>query len=773
MSHQFVVKRSGLVEPLKLDKITNRIRKLCYGLNDEIIDPVKITMQVIAKIYPGIKTEQIDVFSADIAACMAFKHQDFMTLASRIAVDNIHKKIDSRFSVVIKNLYKCGLATREFFELTDKHAVILNETIDHQADFLIPYAGLKALEKEILINYDNSIMERPQHMFLRVALTIHTEDIKEVQKTYHLLSQQYYTHASSVMRYAGTDKSQLFSYFTTNVADDSVEAIYETLKNCAILSRQNTKTGLSFHSVRANNTDVVKPVKNLVATLQVFSDMMKHVNLQQANAESCAGAYIEPWHADIFEYLNLSADQGSNMHYAIWCPDLFFQRAENDSFWSLMCPSKCPNLNTNYGQNFEDLYKFYEKQNMFVKQVKALDLLYKICETQIKTGGPSILFKDTCNMKSNQKNAGVIQGGGFCADIIEYNSAKETSACSLASIAVNKFVCSKVMFDMTYNEYKTQYYYNYTKLHETTKSVVKNINKIIDFHSFLPNKLFNNKNKSMALGIHGLADTFAIMQLPYDSESARKLNKHVAETIYHAALEASCELAAIDNPYESYNESPASLGMLQYDMHNIQPSTLWNWSALKKIITQFGLRNSQLIAYLPASTCAKHIGCNTSFEPFMSNINTLQTSTGCVQYLNEHLVKVLIDLNLYNLEVIYKIYNSGGSVQNLQELPDSIKSVYKTVWELDNKIMVDMAADRAPFICHSQSLDLFMSNASVFELINIHQYSWKKGLKTSMYHLHRKPDTSHNNQTCLINKNSYDDTVSTPYCAIGCFNCAH
>ncbi|QEI03707.1 RR1 [Rachiplusia nu nucleopolyhedrovirus] len=784
-THQYVVKRSGLVESLKLDKITTRVRKLCENLNLEYIDPVEITMRVIGGLYPGVTTEQIDIHSADVAASMTYKHSDYAILAGRIAVNNLYKKVEANYSDVCKNLYRLGLITKCFYDLSQKYAKDLDAMLNHKADMNLKYFGFKTLEKGYLLQHKGEIQERPQHMYMRVALFIHGDDIEAVRKTYELLSENYFTHASPTMFAAGTHIPQLSSCFVLGVPRDSIEAIYGTLKDCAQISKCGGGIGINFHNVRARGSPISSTSGasgGLTPALRVFNNMVKHVD-QGGKRKGALCAYIEPWHADIFEFLDLKRNMGvednkaRDLHYAIWCPNLFFKRFEDDDVWSLMCPSECPDLNTSYGVKFEELYNFYEKRGKYIRQIKARDLLKKICEIQIETGGPFMLLKDNCNMKSNQQNLGTIQNSNLCAEIIEYHDADETAVCNLASIAVNKCVREDVIFDMTFNEYKSVYWYDYNKLHEIAKVVTENLNKIIDINYYPLDsaQASNFKHRPVGLGIQGLADVFAMMRVPYDSECAQKVNRYIAETIYHGALEASCELAEKFGPYESYEGSPASQGILQYDMWGVQPTDLWDWSLLKTKIAKHGLRNSQLVAYMPTATTAQILGNNESFEPFTSNLYIRRVLAGEFQVVNEHLVRALVELDLYTPDIINKIMKHRGSVQDIEEIPDNIKAVFKTAWEIKVRTTMDMAAERGAFICQSQSFNVFLAKPTYQVLSTIHRYAWKKGLKTGMYYLRTQPAAEVNQFTVAKindddNKNS-DDIMTANYCAVGCSSC--
>ncbi len=781
--HHYVIKRNGLEEPLKLDKITARIKKLCYGLNIEYIDPVEVTMRVVGDIYPGVTTEQLDQHTADVAASMIYKHYDYSVLAARIAVDNIHKKVDARFSAVAKNLYEKNLVSKDYYELSQKYANELNAMLNHQADLQFKYFGIKTLENGYLLRYNNQIMERPQQMLLRIALAIHGEEIEDVRESYCLMSEQYFTHASPTMFAAGTNSPQLSSCFVLGVSQDSIDSIYGTLKDCAKISKYIGGVGINLHNIRGRGRpiNITNGTANgLAPTLRVFNHMVKHVD-QGGKRKGALAAYIEPWHMDIFEFLDLKRNMGvednkaRDLHYALWVPNLFYQRLEEDGIWSLMCPSECPGLNTSYCEDFDKLYTYYEEQGKFVRQIMARELQRRICEIQIETGEPYMLLKDHCNMKSNQKNIGVIQNSNLCAEIIQYHDANETAVCNLASIAVNKCVYKEVIYDMTYHEYKAHYYYDYNKLHKIAKVVTKNLNRVVDinYYPLKSAEVSNKKHRSVGLGIQGLADVFAMMQLPYESESAQKVNRYIAETIYHGALEASCELAAKYGPYETYVGSPASQGILQYDMWAVKPTDLWDWTELKKNIAQYGLRNSQLVAYMPTATTAQILGNNESFEPFTSNLYVRRVLAGEFQVVNEHLVRSLIELNLYSPQIINEIIKNRGSVQNIEVIPDNIKAIYKTAWEIKVKTTMDMAADRGAFICQSQSFNIFLANPSYSMLTTIHRYAWKIGLKTGMYYLRTQPAADVNQFTVNNNNEHAAVTAMTDnaYCAIGCAGC--
>ncbi|AXS67792.1 rr1 [Cryptophlebia peltastica nucleopolyhedrovirus] len=729
----FVVKRNGRKQPVLMDKITKRLEKLCFGLN---IKAVLVAMEVVNFIYENVTTEELDMQAAKVAANKSYLHNDYALLAGRIMISNLSKKIKSDFSEVIERLYKYKLVTKFLYDVVCANKKVLNECILYENDYDYKYFGFKTLENGYLFKIDEQTAELPQQMLMRVSLGIHGDNIEDAIETYKLLSEKKFIHASPTLFAAGTNLPQLSSCFLVSMKEDSIAGIYNTLTTCALISKHGGGIGLNVHEIRARNS----PIKatngtssGLESMLRVFNNMVRHVD-QGGKRKGAMAIYLEPWHADIYDFLNLKRNMGAedkkarDLLYALWVPDLFMKRVENGEMWSLMCPDACKGLDRIYGKEFEELYSRYESEKKYVKQVNARDLFRFIIETQVETGTPYMLYKDACNGKSNQKNLGTIKCSNLCAEIVQFNSGDETGVCNLASISVNKFVCDNFEYD-------------FKSLKKVTKVIVKNLNKIIDVNFYPVNcaRDSNFKHRPIGVGIQGLADTFVMLRLPYESDKAKLLNKQIAETIYYAALEASCELAKTDGPYSSYKGSPASEGLLQYDLWNVTPTKLWDWKVLKENIKLYGLRNSLLVAYMPTATTAQILGNNESFEPFTNNLYVRRVLAGDFQVVNQYLVDDLLRLNLYNDNMLNKIIANNGSIQAIEGIPADIKELYKTVWEMKQKNLIDMAADRAAFIDQSQSFNVFVANPTYSLMTSIHTYAWKKGLKTGMYYLRTKP----------------------------------
>ncbi|AUV65415.1 RR1 [Alphabaculovirus myunipunctae] len=733
----YVVKRNGEREALELDQITRRIRGLCFGLNEAFIDPAAVTVSVVRNITTGITTEQLDIETAKVAASMAVQHHDYELLAGRLLVDNMHKNVDESFVRVVERLYAHNLVSKSFYVDAIKCGDELEAIIDHKLDFDYRYFGYLTLENGYLLKIGDRVAERPQHMLMRVALAIHgADDVPSAIETYRMMSRKLFTHASPTMFAAGTLKQQLCSCFLLTVKRDSIEGIYSTLADCATISKYGGGIGVNVHKVRAHGS----PIRSTNGTasgvepmIRVFNNMVRHVD-QGGKRKGALAVYIEPWHADIFKVLDLKRNMGAedckarDLMYALWVPDLFMKRVAERGMWSLMCPNECPGLDESYGDEFEKLYCDYEARGRYRRQIEALQLHRYIVETQVETGSPYMLYKDHCNRKSNQKNIGIIKCSNLCAEIVQYSDADETAVCNLASIAVNKCVVDGV--------------FDFAQLRKTTGVVVRNLNKIIDINHYplASAEASNRRHRPIGVGIQGLADAFVMLRLPFESDGARLLNRQIAETLYYAALEASCELAAKDGPYSSYANSPASRGILQYDMwKNAAPTDLWDWDELKRRISMYGLRNSLLIAYMPTATTAQILGNNESFEPFTNNVLLRRVLAGEFQVINRYLIDDLIRLGLYDERMRQTIVAYKGSVQNIDEIPDDIKALYKTVWEMKNKRLLDMAADRAAFIDQSQSLNIFVESPNYSIMSSVHDYGWRLGLKTGMYYLRTKP----------------------------------
>lgn len=761
-SNMFVVKRDGREEECHFDKITSRIKKLCFGdMNMKYVSPYAITLKVIQGMYSGITTVELDTLAAEIAASMTTKHVDYGRLAARIAISNLHKETKKKFSDTITDLYEyinpeinkhCPMVSEETYKIVQANKEKLDGAIVYSRDFEYNYFGFKTLERSYLLRINGNPAERPQQMLMRVAVGIHGEDIESAIETYNMMSEKWFTHASPTLFNAGTKRPQMSSCFLLAMKDDSIEGIFNTLSQCAVISKWAGGIGLHTHCIRASGSYIAGTnghSNGLVPMLRVFNNAARYVDQGGNKRPGSIAVYLEPWHADILDFLDLKKNTGKeeqrarDLFYALWVCDLFMKRVETKDTWSLMCPHECPRLSDTYGEEFEELYTSYEKQGKFRKQMSAQKLWYAILESQIETGTPYMLYKDSCNKKSNQQNLGVIKCSNLCTEIVEYTDKDEIAVCNLASIAVNKFVITKRETISTPNGDKIQKSgtFNFEKLKEIAKIITKNLNKVID-KNFYPCQEARNSNmrhRPIGIGIQGLADAFILMRYPYESEEAADLNRKIFETIYYGALEASCELAERDGPYSTYEGCPVSKGILQYDMWNVTPSNLWDWSALKEKIAKHGVRNSLLLAPMPTASTAQILGNNESFEPFTSNIYSRRVLSGEFQVVNKHLLQDLTDLDLWNDDMKNTLIAHNGSVQNIDEIPADIKSLYKTSWEIKMKSMINMAADRGAYIDQSQSFNVFVAEPNFAKLTAIHFYGWKKGLKTGMYYLRTKP----------------------------------
>jgi ribonucleoside-diphosphate reductase alpha subunit len=738
-----VLKRDGHRESVKFDKITARIEKLCYGLDPKFINPVEVAMKVINGLYDGVSTQELDNLAAEIAASMTTKHPDFAKLAARIAVSNLHKVTSKSFSNTMKRLYtyvdpKTGqnapLISKETWKVIHENAAELDDAIIYDRDFSYDYFGFKTLERSYLMKVDGKVVERPQHLLMRVAVGIHGEDIAAAIETYNLLSEKWFTHATPTLFNAGTPKPQLSSCFLLTMKDDSIDGIYDTLKQTAKISQSAGGIGLSIHNVRAKGSYIKGTggtSNGIVPMLRNFDMTARYVDQGGGKRKGSFAIYLEPWHADIFEFLELKKNHGKeemrarDLFYAMWIPDLFMKRIENNESWSLFCPNEAPGLADCYGEEFERLYEKYEKEGKARKQIKAQDLWFEILEAQIETGTPYMLYKDAANKKSNQKNLGTIKSSNLCTEIMEYTSPDEVAVCNLASIALPKFVTEDGKFD-------------HQKLYEITKVVTRNLNKVIDVNYYpVPEARYSNmRHRPIGIGVQGLADAFILLRMPFDSEEARGLNTDIHETIYFAAMETSMELAKVNGAYETFKGSPVSKGIFQFDMWGVTPASgRWDWDNLKKEVKQNGVRNSLLLAPMPTASTSQILGNNECFEPYTSNIYTRRTLSGEFIIANKHLMKDLISLGLWSENMRQKLISTNGSVQPIPEIPQSIKDIYKTVWEISQKSIIDMSADRGAYICQSQSLNIHLTDPNFGKLTSMHFYAWKKGLKTGMYYL--------------------------------------
>lgn len=742
----YVFKRDGRKEEVHLDKITSRIQKLCYGLNMDFVDPVAITLKVINGLYSGVKTQELDNLAAETAAMMTTSHADYAILAARLAVSNLHKETKKAFSEVINDMYTMisddtklptPLISDFHHKIIMENADRLNSTIIYDRDFNYNYFGFKTLERSYLLKINGKIAERPQHMLMRVAVGIHGEDIDAAIETYNYLSEKYFTHASPTLFAAATRRPQLSSCFLLTMASDSIDGIFDTVTQCAKISKCAGGIGVNVHCIRAKGTKIAgtNGISNgLVPMLRVFNNVARYVDQGGNKRPGAFAIYLEPWHADIFEFLDLKKNTGKEEHrardlfYALWIPDLFMKRVEANGDWSLMCPHQCPGLFDTWGEEFEALYEKYEKEGRAKRTVKAQSLWFAIIESQVETGTPYMLYKDACNRKSNQQNLGTIHCSNLCTEIVEYSSKDEIAVCNLASIALNKFV----------NDDRT---YDFKKLKEVTKIVTRNLNKIIDVNHYpLPEaKVSNMRHRPIGIGVQGLADAFILLRYPYESDEARLLNQQIFETIYYGALESSCEIAEKEGPYETYEGSPVSKGILQYDMWDKKPTDLWDWSVLKEKIKNHGIRNSLLVAPMPTASTAQILGNNESFEPYTSNIYNRRVLSGEFQVVNHHLLKDLTELDLWDENMKHEIIANRGSIQNIERIPKEIRDLYKTVWEISVRTSIQMAADRGAFIDQSQSFNIHVAEPNYGKLTSIHFYGWKMGLKTGMYYLRTKP----------------------------------
>lgn len=741
----YVYKRDGRKEPVRFDKITARLQRLCYGLDTDHVDAVAITQRVISGVYQGVNTIELDNLAAETAAYMTTIHPDYAILAARIAVSNLHKQTTKQYSQVSKELYeyinpKTGkhspMISDETYEIIQKHTDELNSAIVFDRDFNYNYFGFKTLERSYLLRINGKVAERPQHMIMRVALGIHGDDIERVIETYNMMSQRFFTHGSPTLFNAGTPNPQMSSCFLVAMKDDSIDGIYDTLKTCALISKSAGGIGLHIHNIRSTGAYIAGTngtSNGIIPMVRVFNNTARYVDQGGNKRPGAFALYLEPWHADIFDFIDIRKNHGKeeirarDLFPALWIPDLFMKRVEQNGNWTLFSPNEAPGLPEVYGDEFEALYERYESEGRGRQTIKAQKLWYAILEAQTETGTPFMLYKDACNKKTNQSNLGTIKSSNLCCEIVEYSSPEEVAVCNLASIALPSFV----------EKEGDSVWYNFEKLHEIAKVITRNLNRIIDRNYYpVPEAEYSNKrNRPIALGVQGLADTFMALRLPFDSQEAKELNIQLFETIYHGAVESSIELAAKDGAYTSYPGSPASKGLLQFDLWNVKPSELWDWDSLKAKLSKHGLRNSLLVAPMPTASTSQILGNNECFEPYTSNIYSRRVLAGEFQIVNPYLLRDLVDLGIWNDAMKNNIIANNGSVQNLPNVPDEIKALYKTVWEISQKHIIDMAADRAAFIDQSQSLNIHIKDPTMGKLTSMHFYGWKKGLKTGMYYL--------------------------------------
>ncbi|WGK65647.1 ribonucleoside-diphosphate reductase subunit alpha [Croceiramulus getboli] len=742
----YVLKRDGRREPVMFDKITARVRKLCYGLN-ELVDPVRISMRVIEGLYDNVTTSELDTLAAETAATMTTTHPDYAKLAARISVSNLHKNTKKTFSEVMTDLYeyvnprtgkKAPLIADDVYAVIQEHKDKLDSMIIYNRDFGYDYFGFKTLERSYLLKINGNIAERPQHMLMRVSLGIHLDDLDAVKETYELMSKKFFTHATPTLFNSGTPKPQMSSCFLLTMQDDSIDGIYDTLKQTAKISQSAGGIGLSIHNIRATGSYIggTNGTSNgIVPMLRVYNDTARYVDQGGGKRKGSFAIYMEPWHADIFEFLDLKKNHGKeemrarDLFYAMWISDLFMKRVQEDGEWTLMCPNECPGLYDCHSEEFEKLYTEYEAAGKGRKTIKARELWEKILESQIETGTPYMLYKDAANRKSNQQNLGTIRSSNLCTEILEYTSKDEVAVCNLASIALPMFVKDGE--------------FDHKELFRITKRVTRNLNKVID-RNYYPIKEARNSNmrhRPIGLGVQGLADTFIKLRLPFTSDEAKKLNQDIFETLYYAAVTASMELAQEEGPYESYEGSPISRGEFQHNLWNIKDEELsgrWDWAKLRKEIKKNGVRNSLLVAPMPTASTSQILGNNEAFEPYTSNIYTRRVLSGEFIVVNKHLLEDLVELNLWSDELKQAIMRANGSIQHIDIIPQELKELYKTVWELSMKDIIDMSRHRGYFIDQSQSLNLFMENANFAKLTSMHFYAWQSGLKTGMYYLRTK-----------------------------------
>ncbi len=737
----YVIKRSGKQEKIHFDKITSRIHKLSYGLQVAYMDLIEISQKVIQGIYPGVTTTELDNLAAETAASFTTRHPDFATLAARIAVSNLHKNTQKSFSATAELLFnyidpKTGetapLLSEEVYRIILDNAETIDSAIIYDRDYHFDYFGFKTLERSYLLKLNNRIAERPQHLFMRVALGIHKADVEAAIETYNLMSEKWFIHATPTLFNAGTPKPQMSSCFLLSMKEDSIPGIFETIKNCALISQSAGGIGINIHNIRATGAYIrgTNGTSNgIIPMLKVFNDTARYVDQGGGKRKGAFAVYLEPWHDDIFSFLDLRKNHGKeemrarDLFLALWIPDLFMQRVEEDADWSLFCPHEAPGLPDTYGREFEALYTRYEREGKARRTVPARELWNAVLEAQIETGTPYLLYKDACNEKSNQKNLGTIKSSNLCTEIIEYTAPDEIAVCNLASIALPRYVANGT--------------FDFQKLYEITKVVTRNLNKVIDGNYYpVPEARYSNmRHRPIGIGVQGLADVFMMLRLPFESEEARLLNRDIFETIYFGAVSASNELAKQHGPYETFAGSPLSQGQFQFDLWKAEPTDRWDWESLRKEVMTHGVRNSLLLAPMPTASTSQILGNNECFEPYTTNIYNRRVLSGEFVVVNKHLMKDLVDLGLWNEHLKNKIIAANGSIQQIRDIPEELREIYKTVWEIKQRTVIDMAADRGAYICQSQSLNLFIDQPNFGKLTSMHFYAWKKGLKTGMYYL--------------------------------------
>jgi len=746
-----VLKRDGTKEPIKLDKITARIKKQTWGLNADYVDYMGVVQKTISGMYDGISTTELDNLAAEVSASMTSSHPDYSLLASRIAITRLYKQTEKHFSSAFKILHENEMISDEIYEVVKKNHKKLNSMIVTDRDYNLDYFGYKTLERSYLLKVNGNIVETPQYMYMRVALGIWFDDLENVQKTYEMLSKGLFSHATPTLFNAGTKRSQLASCFLISNKGDSIEGLFDTIKDVAQISKWAGGIGLHVHDVRAKG-GLIKGTggqsDGLVPMMKTYNEVARWIN-QGGKRKGSFAIYLEPWHGDVYEFIELRKNHGKeemrarDLFLALWIPDLFMKRVEEDKDWSLFCPNTAKGLSDVYdapeSKSFTALYEKYEAEGKAIKTVKARHLWTEILKAQIETGTPYVLYKDSANNKSNQKNIGTIKSSNLCTEIIEYSDDKEQAVCNLASICVNKFV--EIPNGQVRSQNKNKRTYNHEELEKCAYQVALNLNKVIDvnFYPTKETKKSNLRHRPIGIGIQGLADTFALLGLPFDSQEAKELNKEIFASIYHGSLRASIEASKKDGSYDTYKDSPISQGKLQFDLWEEKPSEKWDWNKLRDLIKKHGVRNSLLLAPMPTASTAQILGNNECFEPFTSNLYKRNVLSGEFVIANKYLIQDLINLNIWDESMKVSLYENNGSIQNIERIPQEIKNIYKTVWEISQKVIIDMAADRGIYVCQSQSMNLFMDDANIGKLNSAHFYGWKKGLKTGMYYLRTQP----------------------------------
>ncbi len=731
----FVTKRNGQTDQLSYDKIIQRLKQL---FPHSSIQYSGLVLKIMDQLYNHIQTSKIDELMAELCASLGVHHYDYSKLASLICISNHHKEVNESLLTYVDSIDK-EYISEQYVSIIKKHIEYFNSIIDYSRDYYIDYFGFKTLERAYLIRNNNKVIERIQHLWLRVAIQIHGEDLPMVKETYDALSNKEFIHATPTLYNSGTKRPQLSSCFLLGMEDDSIKGIFNTLSDCADISKWAGGIGLHIHNVRAEGS----PIKGtngtsngIVPMLRVFNNTARYVDQGGGKRNGSFAIYLEPWHADIENFLDLRKNHGDeekrakDLFYALWIPDLFMEKIEKNEEWYLMCPNQSKGLSDVYGENFKELYNSYIENGTYIKKVNARELWFRILDSQMETGTPYMLYKDACNEKSNQKNIGIIKSSNLCCEIVEYSDSKQSAVCNLASISLSSMVKEK----------DGQKVFDYDKLHKTTKILTNNLNKLIDVNYYPTTKTetSNNLHRPIGVGVQGLADVFALMDYGFESKEASEINKNIFETIYHASMEKSMELSKVDGHYSTFQGSPLSEGKFQFDLWGVKPSNRYDWEKLRKDIMQYGVRNSLCVAPMPTASTSQILSNNECFEPFTSNIYTRRTLAGEFIVINKHLMKELIDLNLWDSKMKDKIIEDKGSIQNIYGISQHIKDKYKIVWEIPMKTVINLAKDRGAFICQSQSMNLWIEEPNYKILTNMHMYSWKAGLKTGMYYLRRK-----------------------------------